>query len=122
MAQVGAYDRGPLDNLSKVFPYAKPEEMKGYFESADLIIGHAGAGTIMEVLQLGKPLLVVVNSLLMQDHQTEVAVEFSKRGLLTMAHVSDLLETFESGTFEPKTIKMNTDWLIQSLETEFDFR
>jgi beta-1,4-N-acetylglucosaminyltransferase len=41
--------------------------------NADLIIGHAGAGTAMEALTFGKPLLIVVNNKLLNNHQIELA-------------------------------------------------
>lgn len=42
-------------------------------KSADLVISHAGAGSIIETLTAEKPLVVVVNELLMNNHQTELA-------------------------------------------------
>jgi len=46
-------------------------------ESSDLIISHCGAGSILEALSLKKPLIVVVNETLQENHQSELAYELS---------------------------------------------
>ena len=43
------------------------------FKSATFVISHAGAGSVFEALRLFKPLLVVVNPVLADNHQTELA-------------------------------------------------
>lgn len=43
------------------------------YDRVELVIGHAGAGTIMEVLRRHKKLVVVVNETLMNNHQHEIA-------------------------------------------------
>ena len=50
------------------------EEMR----AADVVISHAGAGSILEALELGKRLVVCVNDALMDNHQAELATR-SKR-------------------------------------------
>jgi len=53
-------------------------------EGASLVISHAGAGSCLEVLGAGKPLVVVVNPNLMGNHQTELADKLqSDRHVLT---------------------------------------
>ena len=55
--QVGDTDEPP-ENFSSVSTMS-PEEYQQRFSSADLIVGHAGMGTIFAALEFGKPLLML---------------------------------------------------------------
>lgn len=54
---------------------------------AHLIIAHAGSGTILEALRLGKRLVVVPNGELMDNHQVELARELGGQGYLVDGRV-----------------------------------
>lgn len=41
-----------------------------------------GAGTVMEVMRKRKPLIVVFNETLMHNHQKELALAMSERGMI----------------------------------------
>jgi UDP-N-acetylglucosamine transferase subunit ALG13 len=47
---------------------------------AALVIGHAGAGTILDSLEALKPIIVVANDLLMSQHQSEIASLMARLG------------------------------------------
>lgn len=72
---------------------------------SSFVIGHAGAGTILESLIEHKPLIAVLNDKLMNNHQTELAEQMAKEGYLAYCSCSNLLETLKecllSKSFKP---------------------
>lgn len=66
-----------------------------YMKSADLVISHAGAGSCLEALENNKPLVVVTNQLLMDNHQLELAQQLYKDKHLYYCTCDELLNTLE---------------------------
>ncbi|KAL1766819.1 bifunctional UDP-N-acetylglucosamine transferase and deubiquitinase ALG13 isoform X7 [Sigmodon hispidus] len=62
--------------------YRYKESLKEDLQQADLVISHAGAGSCLESLERGKPLVVVVNEKLMNNHQLELAKQLYTEGHL----------------------------------------
>ncbi|KAL3285872.1 hypothetical protein HHI36_000392 [Cryptolaemus montrouzieri] len=58
------------------------EDFQNEIKQSDLVISHAGAGTCLEVLKTGKPLIVVINEDLMDNHQIELAKHLSQKEYL----------------------------------------
>ncbi|KAG8345220.1 putative glycosyltransferase family 28 protein [Trypanosoma vivax] len=72
----------------EVFDY-RPN-LKEVIASAALVISHAGAGTVLEVLEAKKPLIAVPNRSLMLDHQLEFAEALDANRYLRCVQVCDL--------------------------------
>ena len=68
-------------------------------QAADLVISHAGAGSILDALGCGKKVLVVVNEELMGNHQTELAEALAKEHYLHFCGVSSLLRSLKELDF-----------------------
>lgn len=67
-----------------------------YIDSADLVIGHAGAGTVLEVLRKGKPLLIVINDRLMDNHQEELARDLANQQFVVCSYPSQMCQILQS--------------------------
>jgi beta-1,4-N-acetylglucosaminyltransferase len=74
----------PRNAPVKCRAYSFESSLEHDMKEADLIISHAGAGTIMEGLRLKKRMVVVINTLLMDNHQTELANAMAKRGHMSV--------------------------------------
>ncbi|KAG8448243.1 hypothetical protein GDO86_015368 [Hymenochirus boettgeri] len=83
--QIGRGTAEPKPHPSKDFTiefFRYKDSIAEDIRNADLIISHAGAGSCLETLGEGKPLIVVVNEKLMSNHQTELAKQLYKDGHL----------------------------------------
>ncbi len=67
------------------------EDIEKYFNWADLIICHAGAGTIYNLLEMNKPIIVVPNLDRTDHHQKEIANYVKKNNLGLTCFDLDLL-------------------------------
>lgn len=87
------------------------------------VISHAGAGSCIDVLTRGKPLLVVINETLMANHQMELAEQLSRDNYLVYTTVDQLAETLKS--FDVAKLKKydkgNVDKFIDYLDDAMGF-
>lgn len=107
-AQIGAAKYRPVN-----FPFVEsmpPSDFMQKMRDASGIVAHAGTGTIIAALELGKPLLVMPRRSELgetrNDHQIPTAQRFAEAGCLLVAHDEDQLlarmEDLES--FRPRAM------------------
>ncbi|CAM9526666.1 unnamed protein product [Choristocarpus tenellus] len=96
VAQIGHGDYKPVFNthtkLCCEYFRFKPTLLED-MERADLVVSHAGAGSIMEALGKGKALVAVVNDRLMNNHQEELANAMAERNYLLATSPEGLATT-----------------------------
>lgn len=104
-----------------VFPFSS--DITSHIENSDLVVSHGGTGSILDALRLNKPLLVVTNDLLMDNHQVEVAEQFEMENHLKSFTCKDLkkgdleraIEEFKKGNLEFKSLEKPPNGILQSL-------
>ncbi|KAG8181083.1 hypothetical protein JTE90_016596 [Oedothorax gibbosus] len=80
-----------------------------YITSANLVIGHAGAGTLLECCTVGRPLVCVPNGTLLHGHQMELAEQMEMDGQIRMCPGPGKLAEALRGYFKEgmKTVPMS---------------
>ncbi|KDO26416.1 hypothetical protein SPRG_08219 [Saprolegnia parasitica CBS 223.65] len=86
----GSYEPSAIEAPVRVTSYRYNAAYKADIVASSLVISHAGAGTIMDVLHERKHLIVVPNTQLMDNHQTELATALADRRHLLQAAVAEL--------------------------------
>lgn len=104
-------------------PSMKPEVYDAFFEKADLIIGHAGIGTILTAKKMKKPLIILPRLAAMGEHRNDhqLATADAVNGVVGVYRVSDkeqlLLLLKRRGGLLPagENASVSRDMLIDSL-------
>jgi UDP-N-acetylglucosamine transferase subunit ALG13 len=108
------------------FDYLEPDVFNEYFNNADVIIGHAGMGTIIKALENKKKLVVfprlVKYNEHRNDHQHHTAFGFDKLGLINVAYnEKDLFRYLNNIIDIPVKRKINQNAEKQLLEKISNF-
>ncbi len=82
-------------------PFLPKTDMDAAFAEADVIVGHAGMGTILTGAELGKPVIAMPRSAAMgehrNDHQTATAKRLSHLPMLHVAKDADAVARLLNG-------------------------
>ena len=122
-AQIGPTDAPPSHVAHAVS--MGPEDFSDRLDWADVVVAHAGMGTIISALVIGKPIVVLARSGAMKetrnDHQVATVDRFANRhGVTVVRDESDLLAVLEGGSWIAPD-KIATDASSQLIETIRDF-
>jgi UDP-N-acetylglucosamine transferase subunit ALG13 len=86
-AQIGPTDYRPT--AIQWTKYLRPEEFRRRYEAASVIVAHAGTGSIITALQLGKPILIMPRRASLRetrnDHQVATAEQFRRYASVAVA-------------------------------------
>jgi UDP-N-acetylglucosamine transferase subunit ALG13 len=99
--------------------FLQPDEFSSHFDSASIVISHAGMGTILSALFHGKPILVMPKLASLgehrNEHQTATAVRMRELGNVNVAfdeqelrdrldHLEELAPSRKIGSFASESL------------------
>lgn len=110
------FTEGPLQDFEILgFPYSN-DIVSLLDKHADVVVSHAGTGSILDSLRLNKQLIVVVNHSLMDNHQQQTAQKFEQLGhvLSVSPNVKELcsaIECIKGANLKPLENEPNQEFL-----------
>lgn len=107
-------------------PFIVPDELTELTKKARLIITHAGTGSLIKAIKLHKKIIAIArlskNEEMIDDHQVEILIEFSKLNYILPwdenVPLEDILEKLEG--FEPNHYESNKQNIINYLGDYID--
>ncbi len=124
LAQIGPTRLAPR-NIRWVHLF-DPDEFRRRVEEAELVVGHAGMGTILTALELGRPVVVMPRRGDLRetrnDHQFATAARLAERGLVHVARDAAELAALLDRASELRAAPRLRPWASPELiETLRDF-
>jgi beta-1,4-N-acetylglucosaminyltransferase len=118
LMQIGASKYIPEN--TKWVDYVSYEESLEYFKRSRLVVGHCGAGTMINVLSFGVPLIVIPRRFELaehaDDHQLEIAKFLEENNLAKVVYdVEELEEVIKQVLNNPSDIHGNCSFLRERL-------
>lgn len=110
----------------KIFDFISYEEMNKYIDKADIIITHAGTGSVLTPLKKGKKVIACARlskyNEHVDDHQVELVEVFKEEGyLLELSDEEPLDEIMRKiKKFNPKKYNSNTKKFISNLKNDIN--
>lgn len=110
----------------KIFDFISYDEMEMYIDKCDLVITHAGTGSIVMPLKKGKKVIACARLSKfgehVDDHQVELVDVFYSEGyILKIDEDTSLDEVLKNiKDFKPKKFVSNTKRFIENLEQEIN--
>ena len=128
-AQIGTGSYQPMN--CKYVQFLTPSEYRAKFELARLVVSHAGMGTIITALELGKPIVIMPKRATLgeqrNDHQLATVLHFKRSKQILVAEseleLPDVLDDyFASGAedaIDVRGIRENTNWAPETSLIKF---
>lgn len=110
----------------KIIQYINIEEFNKNLEKANIVITHAGVGTIIQALEKNKKVIVAARKKVygehVNNHQEQILENFSKKGyVLPLRSFRKLNEVIDKvSEFKPKEFESNVEKFIENLENEIN--
>ncbi len=110
------------DGKIKHYDFIDEKALDKQVKKADIIITHAGVGSIMKALLMKKKVIVVPRLKKyhehMNDHQLQISKVFKDKGFIKVANNALELKKaiLDIDNFTPKEIELNTSDLVKKVE------
>lgn len=110
----------------KIIDYIAVKEFEEYIEKADIIICHAGVGTILTALKKNKKIIAAARlkeyGEHVNDHQLQILENFKNEGYILALEDFDKIDVLieQAKNFTPAKFKSNKRFFLSQLEKEIN--
>ncbi len=110
----------------QIIDYMPLREFEDYVDKADIIICHAGVGTILTALKKGKKIIAAARLKKygehVNDHQLQILDNFTDEGYILALEDFDKIDLLlkQAKNFTPAKFKSNKKYFLKQLEKEIN--